>query len=285
MIIKEISQKTWNQKAKSVQGYTFFCSNKWLSLTEKIFILKNHFLVVLNNKATIYVVVQVDNNNLGYSVFIGYGGLITDEYISNKLVEQIYDLVEKCLSISIVRVKCSPFIRKILSTSGVNNTLAIKIKSDYLPSKKVRYSLRKINGNLFYVRKLKLKEIDKLYNLYIDTSLRVKSAYQTPKKLFKLMLSMKNVYVLGVFNNDEKFHAVSIFMCDKQAMYYWWNMSDEIGRKGYHNYILIDYAIKLAIEKNLSWFDMATSHSLTLELFKKAWGAKEVPFIYREKIN
>jgi lipid II:glycine glycyltransferase (peptidoglycan interpeptide bridge formation enzyme) len=283
MIIKEISQNVWNQKAKSVQGYTFFCSNEWLSLTKKIFILKNHFLIILNNKVITYVVVQVDNNNLGYSAFIGYGGLITNEYISNKLVEQIYDLIEKYLGISMVRVKCSPFIKKISYTSEVDKTLAIKIKSDYLPGKKVRYSLRKVNSNLLFIRKLKLKEIDKLYDLYIDTSLRVKSVYQTPKKLFKLMLSMKNVCVLGVFNNEEKFHAVSIFMYDKQVMYYWWNMSDEIGRKEYHNYMLIYYAIKLAIKKNLLWFDMATSHSLTLELFKKAWGAKEVPFIFIQK--
>lgn len=285
MIINEIDSKTWQKKTKFIQGYTFFNSEKWIEITSKVFGLKNYYFNILDNKNTIYTIIQVDKNKLGYSIFIGYGGLITNECISEILIKEVFRAIEKYLDISIVRIKGSPFIKKFNHLSEKNNVLALKINSDYTPNKKIRYIFNKINNNLFYIRKVKTEEIDELYNIYINTSIRVKSAYQTPKELFKLMIKVEGVEVLGVFDIKEKIHAVSIFMYSNKIMHYWWNMSDEISRKEYLNYMLIGHAIKIAVKKNISWLDMATSHSPELELFKKSWGSTKIPFIYFEKTS
>jgi len=285
MIINEINSNIWHEKAKSIQGYTFFSSNKWIEITSKIFNLKNYYLNLSDNKNIIYTIVQVDENKLGYSMFIGYGGLITSECISETLTKEVFHTIEKYLNISIVRVKSSPFIKKFNYLSEKNNVLALKINSDYIPNKKIRYIFNKINNNLFYTRKVKTEEIDELYNIYITTSKRVKSSYQAPKELFKLMIETEGIEVLGAFDIKEKIHAISIFMYGNKIMHYWWNMSDEISRKEYLNYMLINHAIKIAIKKNISWLDMATSHSPELELFKKSWGSTKIPFIYFEKTN
>jgi hypothetical protein len=285
MIINEINSNIWHEKAKSIQGYTFFSSNKWIEITSKIFDLKNYYLNLSDNKNIIYTIVQVDENKLGYSMFIGYGGLITSECISETLTKEVFHTIEKYLNISIVRVKSSPFIKKFNYLSEKNNVLALKINSDYIPNKKIRYIFNKINNNLFYIRKVKTEEIDELYNIYITTSKRVKSAYQTPKELFKLMIETEGIEVLGAFDIKEKIHAISIFMYSNQIMHYWWNMSDEISRKEYLNYMLIDHAVKIAIKENILWLDMATSHSPELELFKKSWGSTKIPFIYFEKTS
>jgi hypothetical protein len=285
MIINEINSNIWYEKAKSIQGYTFFNSKRWIESISKIFNLKNYYLSISYNENTIYTIVQVDKNKLGYSVFIGYGGLITSECISETLTKEVFISIENYLSISIVRVKGSPFIQRFNYLSEKNNVLALKINSGYTPNKKIRYIFNKINNKLFYIRKVKTEEIDELYDIYMITSKRVKSTYQTPKELFRLMIENEEIEVLGAFDTKEKIHAISIFMYSNKIMHYWWNMSDEISRKEYLNYMLIDHAIKIAIKKNISWLDMATSHSPELELFKKSWGSTKIPFIYLEKTS
>ncbi len=280
--IKELTIKDWYSRTVGLSGYTFFSSMEWVSLTAEIFNLTNHFLVISDSGALIYTIVQVDKNGLGYSTFIGYGGLITDNIISDTLTKRIYRLIEDYLRLKIIRIKDSPFIEKTSCDANTKNTSAIKIDTGYVPNKNIRYFLKKVNYNVVSIRKLESNEIDSMYDLYLDTSLRVKSAYTTPKELFKSMFTMKDVYILGGFDEKQKLHAASIFMYDNQTMYYWWNMSDDIAKKEYYNYALIYHAIELAVQQKLNWFDMATSHSETLKVFKKSWGAIDVPFLSLE---
>src|SRR3989339_1387173 len=178
MIINEINSNIWHEKTKSIQGYTFFNSNKWIEIISKIFNLKNYYLNISYNQNIIYTIVQVDENKLGYSMFIGYGGLITSECISETLTKEVFRSIEKYLNISIVRVKGSPFIKRFNYSTEKDKVLALKINSDYIPNKKIRYIFNKINSNLFYIRKVKIEEIDELYTIYTTTSKRVKSSYQ-----------------------------------------------------------------------------------------------------------
>lgn len=284
MELIELSSKKWHAVARTLTGYTFFSSEEWLEMTAKIFKLKNYFFCIRKDTRAFYVSVQQDTS-ASYSNFIGYGGFITNDEMTFLEFKECCLLLNAELPFPIVRMKCSPRTSLALADMPIEYTSILDMSQDggsFILSKKIRYALRKIEAANIVVRPLKKEEVLTAYDLYLKTAARVGSAYRTPIELFESLFICTTAYGIGVFN-DDVLHAASIFMYDETTMYYWWNMSDEQGRKANYNYLLIEQAILFARKKKLRWLDMASSHSRSIRLFKKNWGALDKPFIFLDR--
>ena len=287
--IKKISKQRWDKESFRYTGYNFFCSSEWMSITSKVFIIKNYFYEISFNNKIIFLPIQKSGKRI-YSNFVGYGGFLTNDKITVDELNEIIKITENKTGAKFIRIKFSP--SSIINTLDIHKELTSIIKIDpfekdecgVILSKDIRYIIRNIDKKNIAIRTLLPSEITRAHHLHKATMKRVGAMYNTPVELFKRISKSKNAYFLGAFNKGI-LHAASIFLYDKNVMYYWWNMSDMFGRKKHLNHLLIKEALVLAKKRGLQQFDMASSHTESLRIFKRSWGAKEMPFFLIEKCD
>lgn len=282
MKIEEIkSSYTWIKDLDGSTGYNFFMYPEWLELVANIFDFKNTFFKISDNEDIYYMDVQ-SNGKTAYSNFIGYGGPILKSSggLSLGKTLELKGAIENHAGFVLSRIKLGPDRKYALDSNLFNTDQAIIVPimnsgldQEYLMSKKLRTSVKFAVRNGVQIKSLNKDNVEHFFKIYEETMSRVKSVYVTPIELFKGLLEMRNARILGAFLNDSLI-AGSIFMFDGSTMYYWWNASNETGRKYCANHLIIREAIKLASYMKLESLDMATSHGSNIMSPKMKWGGE-----------
>jgi len=282
-----LNSEEWENSCKDLSGFSFFSSLAWLKYTGEVFNLENIFLKINFNEKVIFISIQ-QKEGVGFSNFIGYGGFITDLFLTQGDISDVLKTVEEKFNISLRRVKCFPFLDiEILkkysqSTSFVDLSIFDGTFNLEKLNKHTRYILKKKSSFQIKIEQVLPNNINDVYKIYQETTKRVGSAYVTPMELFQKLSCDKNTLFISA-SIEGVVRAASVFFYDETTMYYWWNMSDTLGKKHYLNYYLVEFALREAVVKKLLHFDMGSSHSESVRLFKKNWGANLKTFYLLEE--
>ncbi|RJQ27826.1 peptidoglycan bridge formation glycyltransferase FemA/FemB family protein [Candidatus Parcubacteria bacterium] len=289
MEIKEISESEWGKILGKSKYNNYFQLPLFLNLSAKHFKLKNRYLEIKIKETNYYFSLQENKAYIGYSSFIGYGGVFSDKLFPFDLNLKIKKEVEKKYMIRIERITIFPqniFLYPNLVPQATRYSAIVPIRKTMIDQernmhKKTRTAARYAFKHGILVRKIKKVDLDIFYSFYKETMNRVNSSYLTPKDFFSDLIDMKYTLFLGAFDNS-MLVAGSVFFYYKDAMYYWWNSSNEIGRNLSANYAIIFEALNFCIDNKFAFLDMASSHSSTIEQPKLKWGAKLMPLIIIE---
>lgn len=286
MEITEISELKWIEILKKLDNNNFFQLPSFLAISAKHFKLKNRYFTIRKSQKKYYFSLQEDNAQISYAPFIGYGGVFSNESFSFDINLEIKDVIEKKYNTRLKRIKVFPkqtFASSNNMFSSTQYTAIVPIRKTMVEQekyihKKTRTAIRYALKHAVQIRKLEETDLDTFYGIYHKTMNRVNSSYFTPKDFFKDLVKIKNTLFLGAYI-DNKLIAASIFLYCKDRMYYWWNSSDEEGKRLSANYALIYSALNFCVKNNFSFFDMASSHSLAIERPKLRWGAQLIPLM------
>ncbi len=142
--------------------------------------------------------------------------------------------------------------------------------------KSVRYEIKKAGERGVQVKECANKgELESFYRIYLKSAKKHKvPAY--PISFFRYFLkSADSTLVLALFEN--KVIAGSVFLYYDNFVHYFQNAADERYKKTGANYLILQKEIQ---NKGDKIFDFGgTRRGSSLEVFKKAWGAKERPIL------
>jgi len=154
-----------------------------------------------------------------------------------------------------------------------------------LPSKSVRYPIRKARRDGFSVRRGLYEDVSLFHHLMSIT--RRKHGLPTPplkfyQALYRNVIQPGNGTMYIAENLNGKPVASSLFLWHKEMGYYKYNASDHVASVGNANHLLLWEGVSEAIQRKCSRFDLgrASSTNQGLVKFKKHWLGKEVVLQY-----
>lgn len=145
----------------------------------------------------------------------------------------------------------------------------------------IRYSIK---NNVVVKECTKESEIEEFYIFYKETMDRVGSTYYTPIEMMKeLVLKDKTATLLLAYLND-KIISGSIFIKNKNHVFYWINASKFEYRTLRGNYQILKTAIDKSVEDERRYFNFGYSHNENILKTKLGWGCNlEKYFILTKK--
>lgn len=223
----------------------------------------------------------VTENDTGlFASYMGYGGLFGVDHVEEGDFLELIAAIEMREGKKFERIKLYPFVELTPAhhSSFLRKTTSIlDLRRDAGTNKNTRYEKNKSLRYGTTIRPLQGKDMDAFYAIYLKTAKRVGSFYATPKSLFANILDLDDCFILGGFH-ENRLIAGSVFLVSGNWSYYWWNASDNTGRKYSANYLIMDTAIEMLRKRKCDMLDMASSHSEAIKRFKKQWGAIDMPY-------
>ncbi len=252
----------------------FFERPDWLAAIQKSFDIKTEIFEYHNEQ------IVVEKNDAGlFSNYMGYGGPFGIDRVEEKDLLELLAAIETHEKKKFERVKLYPFVELAPTHHSSflrKATSILDLRRDVHIEKSARYEKNKSLRHNVLVRPLRREDIDAFYETYLKTTKRVESFYVTPKSLFADIVKLDDCFILGGFR-ENRLIAGSVFLTSGKWSYYWWNASNEEGRKYSANYLIMDTAIEM-LRKQCDMLDMASSHSAAIKRFKEQWGATDVPY-------
>lgn len=154
-----------------------------------------------------------------------------------------------------------------------------------LPSKSVRYSIRKARSDGFTVRKAEAKDISMFHRLMNLT--RRRHGLPTPPikfytSLYNNILNIGNGTLFIAETSSGEPAAASLFLWFGEMGYYKYNASDPNIRVGNANHLLLWEGMKEGIRRKCRTFDLGrvSRSNEGLIKFKEHWLGKRVPLYY-----
>lgn len=233
-----------------------------------------------------YTINLFKNDNNEYQIgVIGYGAIFPFPDTGEKFKELIDYIINNYGKL--VKITLPPFLKvsneflEKLSSEYEITTLETAILdldqyrhiSDSMFKGSVRTDINySINHNII-VKKCTLKEeIDEFYIFYKETMDRVGSTYYTPKEMMiNLILEEKNAYLL-LAKLKNKIVAGSIFLENKNHVFYWINASIYKYRHLRGNYLILKEAIDKSSLEGKKFFNFGYSHNENIRKTKLGWG-------------
>ncbi|PFI80318.1 GNAT family N-acetyltransferase [Bacillus cereus] len=270
----------WDACMEEYNGSVFH-SYEWGKLMELLPGVQ-FFPVRIETRDTVVLTpMYVQDGRLSGSL-IGYGGPIIIG--QDKIDFSVYE--------SIINKKFKNKIQKLLLPITINPFQSYsKEKWDYketymldLPNRfedlwtscsgKARTSVRYARKQNVEVRPITVAELDEFYQLYQEHNTSIGASYSFSREFFyHLVLNLQEkILFLGAFLEEELISS-SIFIMDKNALYYWININNTEGKNSQSSYLLLNDAFELAIHNKLKYADLGYSHNKGIARPKIYWGA------------
>jgi len=154
-----------------------------------------------------------------------------------------------------------------------------------LPSKSVRYPIRKSLKDGYSVIKAEQKDLSNFYSLICST--RKRHGVPTPpfkfySNLFKNVIQKGHGSLLLAKNSNNRIVAGSLFLFHNNLAYYKYNASDHRYNVGNANHLLLWEGVVNSIQRGCSFIDLgrAADSNIGLVKFKKHWQARKIPLFY-----
>jgi hypothetical protein len=282
--------KEWDNLLEQCSFYTFFHTWEWREIVSKSYGFKPMYFLL--DDSFIFPCFKI--KKLWKSYFVSmplaeYGGIIPlskdlnlDEmlYIFNSLSELF-----KC----IIKVEIHPFIFKNFlksrgdSDSRLNSdigTYLLELNKSY---EKVMSSFRRditrnikkgYKNNLKLVKNPPIKELEKIYPVYLHTSKRNKAIPSSFRFLYELSKS-QNAHIYIIKDEKENIISSAVFLECMNILQYYKSAtySDYFELRPVH--FLLSEVIKEYSNTKIEYLDFgAVRKGDSLETFKKGWGAK-----------
>ncbi|QDD86970.1 hypothetical protein FORC087_180 (plasmid) [Bacillus cereus] len=240
------------------------------------------FPVLIETRDTVVLTPMYVQNGRLLGSLIGYGGPIIIG--QDKIDFSVYE--------SIINKKFENKIQKLLLPITINPFQSYsKEKWDYketymldLPNKfedlwtscsgKARTSVRYARKQNVEIRPITVAELDEFYQLYQEHNNSIGASYSFSREFFyHLVLNLQEkILFLGAFLEEELISS-SLFIMDKQVLYYWININNTKGKNSQSSYLLLNDAFELAIHNKLKYADLGYSHNKGIARPKIYWGA------------
>ncbi|HDR8143357.1 GNAT family N-acetyltransferase [Bacillus thuringiensis] len=270
----------WDACMEEYNGSVFH-SFEWGKLMELLPGVQ-FFPVLIETRDTVVLSPMYVQDGRLLGSLIGYGGPIIIG--RDKLDFSVYE--------SIINKKFENKIQKLLLPITINPFQSYsKEKWDYketymldLPNKfedlwtscsgKARTSVRYARKQNVEVRPITVAELDEFYQLYQEHNNSIGASYSFSREFFYyLVLNLQEkILFLGAFLEEELISS-SIFIMDKQVLYYWININNTKGKNSQSSYLLLNDAFELAIHNKLKYADLGYSHNKGIARPKIYWGA------------
>jgi len=135
----------------------------------------------------------------------------------------------------------------------------------------IRYSIK---HNVTVKECTSEEEIEEFYIFYKETMDRVGSTYYTPKELMKELILVKKAGYLLLAYLDNKIISGSIFIQNKNHVFYWINASEFEYRRLRGNYQILKTAIDKSVMEGKKYFNFGYSHNNNILKTKLGWGCE-----------
>ncbi|MGU9546092.1 GNAT family N-acetyltransferase [Bacillus cereus] len=270
----------WDACMEEYNGSVFH-SYEWGKLMELLPGVQ-FFPVLIETRDTVVLTPMYVQDGRLLGSLIGYGGPIIIG--QDKIDFSVYE--------SIINKKFENKIQKLLLPITINPFQSYsKEKWDYretymldLPNKfedlwtscsgKARTSVRYARKQNVEIRPITVAELDEFYQLYQEHNNIIGASYSFSREFFyHLVLNLQEkILFLGAFLEEELISS-SIFIMDKQVLYYWININNTKGKNSQSSYLLLNDAFELAIHNKLKYADLGYSHNKGIARPKIYWGA------------
>ncbi|MCU5489867.1 GNAT family N-acetyltransferase [Bacillus cereus] len=270
----------WDACMEEYNGSVFH-SYEWGKLMELLPGVQ-FFPVLIETRDTVVLTPMYVQDGRLLGSLIGYGGPIIIG--QDKIDFSVYE--------SIINKKFENKIQKLLLPITINPFQSYsKEKWDYketymldLPNRfedlwtscsgKARTSVRYARKQNVEVRPITVAELDEFYQLYQEHNNSIGASYSFSREFFyDLVLNLQEkILFLGAFLEEELISS-SIFIMDKQVLYYWININNTKGKNSQSSYLLLNDAFELAIHNKLKYADLGYSHNKGIARPKIYWGA------------
>ncbi|MGN4457363.1 GNAT family N-acetyltransferase [Bacillus cereus group sp. MYBK57-1] len=270
----------WDACMEEYNGSVFH-SYEWGKLMELLPGVQ-FFPVLIETRDTVVLTPMYVQDGRLLGSLIGYGGPIIIG--QDKIDFSVYE--------SIINKKFENKIQKLLLPITINPFQSYsKEKWDYketymldLPNRfedlwtscsgKARTSVRYARKQNVEVRPITVAELDEFYQLYQEHNNSIGASYSFSREFFyHLVLNLQEkILFLGAFLEEELISS-SIFIMDKQVLYYWININNTKGKNSQSSYLLLNDAFELAINNKLKYADLGYSHNKGIARPKIYWGA------------
>ncbi|HGA1022389.1 TPA: GNAT family N-acetyltransferase [Bacillus cereus] len=270
----------WDACMEEYNGSVFH-SYEWGKLMELLPGVQ-FFPVLIETRDTVVLTPMYVQDGRLLGSLIGYGGPIIIG--QDKIDFSVYE--------SIINKKFENKIQKLLLPITINPFQSYsKEKWDYketymldLPNRfedlwtscsgKARTSVRYARKQNVEVRPITVAELDEFYQLYQEHNNSIGASYSFSREFFyHLVLNLQGkILFLGAFLEEELISS-SIFIMDKQVLYYWININNTKGKNSQSSYLLLNDAFELAIHNKLKYADLGYSHNKGIARPKIYWGA------------
>ena len=280
--------------------HTFFETSIWAKIVKQgygcdvfLILLKNNYRILLGLPAMLlnFKIIKLLLAYYPYGNFFGDLSLISDFFKELDKVLDKYNIhririTEKSNNSIIV----PPGYRQCLSWQHILDIQGKNEESLWAGYKKrVRRDVRRAERLGITITPVQNEEeIDKYYHLYIQTMIRNRAFRPHTKKfynaIYHFLAKKENASFLLAKLNGRVIGGLIVILVDDTA-YYLGNASDVKYLKFCPNDLLLHSGIKLALSRNLKYFDfMTTSYDdYALIHFKEKWGTKKLPFYTFEK--
>ncbi|MGE6552423.1 GNAT family N-acetyltransferase [Bacillus mycoides] len=270
----------WDACMEEYNGSVFHCY-EWGKLMELLPGVQFSPVLIETRDTVVLSPMYVQDGRLLGSL-IGYGGPIIIG--QDKIDFSVYE--------SIINKKFENKIQKLLLPITINPFQSYsKEKWDYketymldLPNRfedlwtscsgKARTSVRYACKQNVEIRPITVAELDEFYQLYQEHNNSIGASYSFSREFFyHLVLNLQEkILFLGAFLEEELISS-SIFIMDKQVLYYWININNTKGKNSQSSYLLLNDAFELAIHNKLKYADLGYSHNKGIARPKIYWGA------------
>lgn len=270
----------WDACMEEYNGSVFH-SYEWGKLMELLPGVQ-FFPVLIETRDTVVLTPMYVQDGRLLGSLIGYGGPIIIG--QDKIDFSVYEFI--------INKKFENKIQKLLLPITINPFQSYsKEKWDYketymldLPNRfedlwtscsgKARTSVRYARKQNVEVRPITVAELDEFYQLYQEHNNSIGASYSFSREFFyHLVLNLQEkILFLGAFLEEELISS-SIFIMDKQVLYYWININNTKGKNSQSSYLLLNDAFELAIHNKLKYADLGYSHNKGIARPKIYWGA------------
>ncbi|MBD7912894.1 GNAT family N-acetyltransferase [Clostridium cibarium] len=229
---------------------------------------------------------------------VGYGGIFPFPHSDDDFKEIIdfinneYGNISKMVLPPFVKVN-NDFFNKVSDKYSISylETAVLDLEkykqlSDSMFKGSVRTDIRySIKHNVTVRECTSEEDIEEFYIFYKETMDRVGSTYYTPKQMLKELIIDKKAACLLLACLDNKIISGSIFLQNKNHVFYWINASEYKYRSLRGNYLILKTAIDKAAEEKKKYFNFGYSHNDNILKTKLGWGCELQKYFVLNKKN
>lgn len=270
----------WDACMEEYNGSVFHCY-EWGKLMELLPGVQ-FFPVLIETRGTVVLSPMYVQDGRLMGSLIGYGGpiIIGQDKIDFSVYESIINKkFENKIQKLLLPITINPFQSYSNEKWDYKETYMLDLPNRFEDlwtscSGKARTSVRYARKQNVEVRPITLAELDEFYRLYQEHNNSIGASYSFSREFFyHLFFNLQEkILFLGAFLEEELISS-SIFIMDKQVLYYWINVNNTKGKNSQSSYLLLNDAFELAIHNKLKYADLGYSHNKGIARPKIYWGA------------
>ncbi|WP_242273274.1 GNAT family N-acetyltransferase [Bacillus cereus group sp. BfR-BA-01538] len=270
----------WDACMEEYNGSVFH-SYEWGKLMELLPGVQ-FFPVLIETRDTVVLTPMYVQDGRLLGSLIGYGGpiIIGQDKIDFSVYESIINKnFENKIQKLLLPITINPFQSYSKEKWDYKETYMLDLPNRFEDlwtscSGKARTSVRYARKQNVEVRPITVAELDEFYQLYQEHNNSIGASYSFSREFFyHLVLNLQEkILFLGAFLEEELISS-SIFIMDKQVLYYWININNTKGKNSQSSYLLLNDAFELAIHNKLKYADLGYSHNKGIARPKIYWGA------------